>query len=72
MGFSVPLKDWLNGREFNALIEYSLDEEKIRNQELFNVNKISFIKTAYLNKKAINFRQLWFILIFQMWYEKWA
>ncbi len=72
MGFSVPLKDWLNGSEFNAFIEYYLDEEKIRNQGLFNVNEISFIKTAYLNKKAINFRQLWFILIFQMWYERWG
>ncbi len=70
MGFSIPIKEWLKS-SFNEYIQYYFDEEKIKQQDIFNVNEISKIKNHYLNNKDVNMRQLWSLLIFQMWYEKW-
>ena len=70
MGFSTPIKEWLQS-SFSEYIKYYFDEGKIKQQDIFNANEINKIKNSYLNNKDINMRQLWSLLIFQMWYEKW-
>jgi asparagine synthase (glutamine-hydrolysing) len=71
MGFSVPIDDWLK-EVMSELIEYYLSDSKIRQQNIFELNELKKLKDSYLHGKNINPKQLWSILMFQMWYEKWV
>ena len=70
MGFSVPIDDWVKN-DFRELVVYYLDDSKIKSQNIFNIKEIDKIKIGYLKGNNINMKQLWNILVFQMWYEKW-
>lgn len=70
MGFSVPLKDWFGGSFRNIVIKY-LDEKRIDKQNIFVVNEVKKIKNDYLDGGSVNFKQLWSMVVFQVWYEKW-
>lgn len=70
MGFAVPVFNWFQ----NALkpkLDYYCSEEFITTQDLFNYDEINKLKTAVLNKTDKHYQKLWYLLIFQMWYEKW-
>jgi asparagine synthase (glutamine-hydrolysing) len=70
MGFSIPIKEWLQS-SFDEYVKYYFDESKIIKQDIFNLEEINKIKNNYLQNKDINMRQLWSLLIFQVWWEKW-
>ncbi len=73
-GFSIPLISWLEGglREFLCDI---LNEDSIKKDGIFNHVEIKnlkyqFFHTKKQSKRKYEFaRKLWFILLFQLWYN---
>jgi len=68
-GFQIPLSEWIQN-ELKLLVDKYLDTSKI-DTELFNVNEIEKIKKSVFagNKEYIH--AIWFILMFEMWKERW-
>lgn len=70
MGFAIPIENWLMF-ELKDKVLYYLDDKKIIEQGILNADFIREIKSNfYLGKKELA-NKLWYILMFQMWYEKW-
>jgi len=70
MGFAIPIASWLSN-ELKEVVEEYLNEDKIKKQEIFHWSAIKELKeTFYSGKKELDYK-IWYILMFQMWYEKW-
>ena len=70
MGFAIPIADWLS-KDLRYLVEEFLNEEKINTQGIFQWNAIKELKANFFGgKKELDYK-IWYILMFQMWYEKW-
>jgi asparagine synthase (glutamine-hydrolysing) len=70
MGFGVPIFDWFKTDLKVYLMTY-LSEERIIQGGIFNVNAVINLRDRYLAGLDINFNQIWFLLMFEMWKEKW-
>lgn len=70
MGFSIPIFEWFRD-ELKEYFEYYLSEEKIKDSGIFNWVYIDKLKNRYYQGYG-NPHKLWIILMFQMWWEKWA
>lgn len=70
MGFGVPVFNWLIG-PLKPKLDYYCSEEFITSQNVFNYNEINNLKSAVLNKNDKRYQKLWYLLVFQMWYEEW-
>ncbi len=70
MGFSVPLGSWLHG-VLKPLVDKYLGGSYIRKQNIFNEVYIEQVKKSYYGAKKENDYKIWFLLMFQMWYDKW-
>jgi asparagine synthase (glutamine-hydrolysing) len=68
-GFQIPLEDWLKGN-LRYLVEKYLDEKRLDN-EIFNVEEVINLKTKLFSNKHVNINQIWLIIMFEMWKEKW-
>jgi asparagine synthase (glutamine-hydrolysing) len=53
------------------LLRHYLDGNKIEAQGILNSRKVSNLLNSYLDGKTVDFNQIWLLLMFQMWYEKW-
>ena len=70
-GFSIPIDLWLSG----PLKEWSLDmvsPEKIKREGIFNYQAIDKIVKNTQETKSNCPSELWNILMFQAWHEKWT
>lgn len=68
MGFGIPMFEWFGG-DLKELFEIYFKEEKLKHKLFDN----SYIYNEYKklkNNQKVNINKLWFILVFQMWYEK--
>ena len=70
MGFAVPITSWFRDELKEYFLEY-LSKERLEKEGLFNVEEVLKQRDAYFLGKKENVQRLWFILIFEMWYEKW-
>lgn len=70
MGFAIPLENWLMV-DLKEKVMYYLEDKRIEEQEIFNVDFIRKIKIDFYSGKKELAMKLWYILMFQMWYEKW-
>lgn len=70
MGFSLPLENWLH-KELKELVNYYLDDERIKNANIFNVNFVRNLKQEFFTGKNEKSEQIWYLLSFEMWREKW-
>ncbi len=70
MGFAIPLENWLM-IDLKEKVLYYLDDKKIKEQGLFNVDFIRKIKNDFYSGKKELALKIWYTLMFQMWYEKW-
>ena len=68
-GFVVPLSDWFKGDLYPLLMDY-LNEDKIKREGIFNEKVVSSNVKGFL-RGTVNVNKLWFILMFQMWKERW-
>ena len=70
MGFAIPIANWLQN-DLRELVEGYINSEKIEKQGVFNVAYVEDIKrNFYAGKKELDVK-MWYLLMFQMWYEKW-
>jgi len=70
MGFSIPVETWLS-TELKPLVNSYINEEKLRQHGLFNTNAVMDIIKSFYAGNTERHLQVWFLLMFQMWYERW-
>lgn len=68
-GFSIPISKWLMDGEIRQWAEDLLDKDKIRQQGILDPDVVEKIWTDF-TQRGIYRIQIWYILMFQQWYEK--
>ena len=67
-GFQIPLNEWLRD-ELKSLVMKYLDDTKL-DKNIFDVEEINILKKRFFAGEEIG-TTIWFILMYQMWKEKW-
>ena len=67
-GFQVPLNEWLRSKLKPIVLEY-LDETKL-DANIFDLHQISLLKERFFQGEDLG-TAIWFILVYQMWKERW-
>jgi asparagine synthase (glutamine-hydrolysing) len=70
MGFGIPIADWLE-KDLKPFVDRYFDETFIEQQNIFNNEEVQKIKKSFYNGKTERAEKIWFLLMFQMWYDKW-
>lgn len=70
MGFGIPIEEWLAGELRSLLSEY-LSEDKLKSHGLFNYVIIQKLLKDFDAGRREKYLKIWYLLMFQMWYEKW-
>jgi asparagine synthase (glutamine-hydrolysing) len=68
-GFSIPIDKWLLEPELRNWAESLLDKDKIRQQGILDPDVVERIWTDF-TVRGIYRIQIWYILMFQQWYEE--
>ena len=66
MGFGIPIFEWFSS-DLKKLFEVYFQEDKLKEHNLLNQKYIDREYKAMSKKNIVN---LWLILVFQMWYQK--
>ena len=70
VGFGVPLNQWLRESQRDLLLDY-LSPSRLRAQGIFDPRAVSALVREHLSQGADRGHQLWLILLFQLWHERW-
>ncbi|PYN24368.1 MAG: asparagine synthase (glutamine-hydrolyzing) [Candidatus Rokuibacteriota bacterium] len=70
MGFDLPLGQWLRG-PLRPWVEELLDATQLRRQGIFNPKPVGRAWMDHLHGKQDRATELWGILMFQAWQQKW-
>ncbi len=70
MGFGIPIAAWLQ-KDLKPFVEQYLSEDFIQKQQIFNNQEIQRIKKSFYQGKTERAEKVWYLLMFQMWYDKW-
>ena len=70
MGFGIPIAAWLQN-ELKPFVDMYFDEQFIEKQNIFNNHIIQKVKHSFYHGKIERAEKVWYILMFQMWYDKW-
>ena len=70
MGFGIPIAAWLTNDLKHFVDEY-LNEDFIKKQNIFNNEEVQRIRKSFYNGKVEIAEKIWFLLMFQMWYDRW-
>jgi asparagine synthase (glutamine-hydrolysing) len=70
MGFAIPLASWMQN-ELKDLVHSYINEKQIKEQGIFNWEAINSLKTKFFAGKMEYDFKLWYLLMFQMWHERW-
>lgn len=70
MGFGIPIADWLQ-HDLRPFVDEYFDESFIKKQDIFNNEEIQRIRRSFYNGKIERAEKIWYLLMFQMWYDKW-
>ena len=70
MGFAIPIAEWLL-KDLRDLVEAFINEKRILSQGLFNWKEVNALKQAFYNGKKEYDMKIWYLLMFQMWYDRW-
>lgn len=70
MGFGVPVLSWLQNSLKEQLNLY-LGDSFLQKQNIFNEEEVNKLKNDILSGKDRHFQKLWYLLVFQMWYNRW-
>ncbi len=68
-GFNMPVAHWLMG-ELRELVLEMLAEKRINQQGFFNYSYIKGLLEEHFARRRDNRKELWTLLVFQLWYEK--
>ncbi len=69
MGFGIPMFEWFGG-ELREMFEQNFTKEKLQKHNLLNYEYIQKEYNKLKEGKALNINKLWFILVFELWYER--
>ncbi len=69
-GFSVPIKNWL-GAQFRDRLESLVNRERLVSGGLFSWPAIERLKTEHLHGRANHSHNLWSLMVFEAWRERW-
>lgn len=67
--FFVPIDNWFK-KELAFLKNELLSEKYIKKQDIFNYNYIKKINKEFESSKLFYSRQLWTLIVFQLWYKR--
>ena len=70
MGFGIPIANWLQN-DLKKYVDTYFDETFIANQNIFNMEEVKNLKYNFYNGKQEKAEKIWYLLMFQMWYDKW-
>jgi asparagine synthase (glutamine-hydrolysing) len=70
MGFGIPIADWLQN-DLKKYVDQFFEPAFILNQNIFNNDEVQRIKKSFYEGKIERAEKIWYILMFQMWYDKW-
>lgn len=72
MGFGVPITIWFK-KDLKDYFETYLSPAALQKHNIFNIELIQKKKALYYSGKGYEslIAELWFLLMFQMWYERW-
>jgi asparagine synthase (glutamine-hydrolysing) len=68
-GFGIPVAAWLKGR-LNPLMHDLLSPARLHDQGLFETDYVQKLVSEHENGVASHHKQLWTLLVFQLWYDK--
>ena len=68
LGFIVPIRIWLADERYNADVREKFNSDIAA--EFFNVDAINEIFRDYINGNSDNWRKVWTIYTFLVWYEE--
>ena len=69
MGFAIPIENWLSS-QLKEQVLYYLNDNTIEQQGIFNVDYVRKLKHDFFSGKKELHVKLWYLLMFEMWYEK--
>lgn len=70
MGFGIPLANWLQN-DLKKYVNQYFDKDFVTKQNIFDVLEIQRIKKAFYEDKTERADIIWYILMFQLWYDRW-
>lgn len=70
MGFGIPVATWLQ-KDLKPFVDKYFDEAFIEKQDIFKNSEIQRIRKSFYQGKAERVEKVWYLLMFQMWYDKW-
>ena len=70
MGFAIPVETWLTHELKGLVLEY-LSESKLKAHGLFDITEVKKLTNEFFNGRTEKHLKIWYLLMFQMWYEKW-
>ncbi|MDE6781155.1 MAG: asparagine synthase (glutamine-hydrolyzing) [Ruminococcus sp.] len=68
LGFIVPIRIWLADERYNSDVRAKFSSEMA--EKFFNINEINEIFNDYINGNSDNWRKVWTIYTFLVWYEE--
>ncbi|HFC29671.1 MAG TPA: asparagine synthetase B, partial [Oceanospirillales bacterium] len=68
-GFQIPLVEWML-TDLKPLVDKHIGVSQL-DTEIFNTDEVLAIKNDFYKGKHVLVNILWFVLMFQMWREKW-
>ena len=69
-GFGVPLARWLT-KELRPLCEQLLSSQSLGKHKLFDQSYVDRLKSEHMDGKKDNRKELWNLMVFQLWYDRW-
>jgi asparagine synthase (glutamine-hydrolysing) len=70
MGFGIPISNWLQN-DLKPFVDMYFDEAFIEKQNIFRNDIIQRVKKSFYDGKIERAEKIWYLLMFQMWYDKW-
>lgn len=70
-GFTMPIGQWLR-EDLRDWAENLLDAKTLEAEGLLNARRVRKIWQAHLNGQGYHDQQLWAILMFRAWHQKWS
>ena len=70
MGFGIPVEKWLSATLKPMVMDFC-NQDKLITQNIFDPKIINELLVNFYNGKKELGSKVWYLLMFQMWYEKW-
>ncbi len=69
-GFAAPIFHWFK-EELKDYFTYFLDNRRLESAGIFDADLVVKMRDSYFAGQMVNVQKLWYVLMFEMWYEKW-